>query len=178
MLEYCYICLAGSGDLSADILPQLWQSTEKQLLFCFQTGKVRTMICYFSKGNEEGHEPQRTTAETGISGNLESVLWFLDLNMEEYMKIQNRLMEEQISLCSSSTIGSLILKGKTPANDRRIRGMVPLTDYEDYADILLRKTGESLPGNPVIWIQTTWEGGKHPIKVAPYTRSMLDTFQE
>ncbi len=47
--------------------------------------------------------------------------------------------------------------------------MVPLTDYEDYADILLRKDGDSLPGNPVIWIQTTWEGGKHPIKVAPYT---------
>ena len=34
-----------------------------------------------------------------------------------------------------------------------------------------------LPGNPVIWIQTTWEGGKHPIKVAPYTRSMLDTYR-
>lgn len=29
----------------------------------------------------------------------------------------------------------------------------------------------------MIWIQTTWEGGKHPIKVAPYTRSMLDTFR-
>lgn len=55
--------------------------------------------------------------------------------------------------------------------------MVPLTTYEDYADILLRKQAKSLPGNPVIWIQTTWEGGKHPIKVAPYTRSMLDTFR-
>ena len=102
---------------------------------------------------------------------------FLDLNMEEYMNIQKRLMEEQISLWSSSTIGKTILKGKTPGNIEELRDMVPLTDYEDYADILLRKDGDSLPGNPVIWIQTTWEGGKHPIKVAPYTRSMLDTFR-
>ena len=102
---------------------------------------------------------------------------FLDLNMEEYMNIQKRLMEEQISLWSNSTIGKMILKGKTPGNIEEFREMVPLTDYEDYADILLRKDGDSLPGNPVIWIQTTWEGGKHPIKVAPYTRSMLDTFR-
>ncbi len=39
---------------------------------------------------------------------------FLDLNMEEYMNIQKRLMEEQISLWSNSTIGKTILKGKTP----------------------------------------------------------------
>lgn len=102
---------------------------------------------------------------------------FLDLNMEEYMNIQKRLMEEQISLWSSSSIGKTILKGKIPGNIEEFREMVPLTNYEDYADILLRKDGESLPGNPVIWIQTTWEGGKHPIKVAPYTRSMLDTFR-
>ena len=102
---------------------------------------------------------------------------FLDLNMEEYMNIQKRLMEEQISLWSNSIIGKTILKGKTPGNIEEFREMVPLTDYEDYADILLRKDGDSLPGNPVIWIQTTWAGGKHPIKVAPYTRSMLDTFR-
>ena len=55
--------------------------------------------------------------------------------------------------------------------------MVPLTTYDDYADILLQKRAEMLPGNPVIWIQTTWEGGRHPIKLAPYTRSMLDVYR-
>lgn len=34
-----------------------------------------------------------------------------------------------------------------------------------------------LPDEPIIWIQTTWEGGRHPIKVAPYTKSMLDTYR-
>lgn len=102
---------------------------------------------------------------------------FLDLNMNDYMNIQRRLMEEQISLWSNSEIGKSVLKGKRPQTIGEFREMVPLTTYEDYADILLRRQAESLPGVPVIWIQTTWEGGKHPIKVAPYTRSMLDTFR-
>lgn len=102
---------------------------------------------------------------------------FLDLNMDEYMNIQKRLMEEQMVLWSSCELGKTILKGKKPQTIDEFRKMVPLTTYEDYADVLLQKQAEQLPGNPVIWIQTTWEGGKHPIKVAPYTRSMLDTFR-
>lgn len=102
---------------------------------------------------------------------------FLDLNMDEYMKIQQRLMEEQMALWSNCDLGKTILRGKTPRTIDEFRQMVPLTTYDDYADILLRKQAVGLPGNPVIWIQTTWEGGKHPIKVAPYTRSMLDTFR-
>ena len=31
-----------------------------------------------------------------------------------------------------------------------------------------------LPDKPIIWIQTTWEGGKHPIKVAPYTSGIAE----
>ncbi len=55
--------------------------------------------------------------------------------------------------------------------------MVPLTSYEDYADSLSLKDKSILPDDPVIWIQTTWEGGRHAIKLAPYTRSMLETYQ-
>ena len=73
--------------------------------------------------------------------------------------------------------GPVYLKGRQPKNLEEFRQMVPLTTYDDYADILLSKQPQLLPGNPVIWIQTTWEGGKHPIKVAPYTRSMLDTYR-
>ena len=102
---------------------------------------------------------------------------FLDLTMDGFMKIQKRLMEEQIQLWSRSGLGQSILKGKYPQNLEEFRQMVPLTTYEDYADILLAKRPDMLPGNPIIWIQTTWEGGKHPIKVAPYTRSMLDTYK-
>ena len=102
---------------------------------------------------------------------------FLDLSMDEFVQIQNRLMEEQIALWSRSPLGKKILKGSTPKNIKEFRGLVPLTSYDDYASDLLQKKSELLPDEPVLWIQTTWEGGKHPIKVAPYTESMLDTFK-
>lgn len=101
---------------------------------------------------------------------------FLDLSMEEYMHIQKRLLMEQMSLWCNSKLGQDILDGKMPRDIDEFRQMVPLTTYEDYADVLLSKQKEMLPDEPIIWIQTTWEGGKHPIKVAPYTRSMLDTY--
>lgn len=102
---------------------------------------------------------------------------FLDLDMEQYMKIQRRLMEEQIQLWGNSPLGQSILKGRHPQSIEEFRKIVPLTTYDDYADILLQKRADMLPGNPIIWIQTTWEGGKHPIKLAPYTRGMLDTYR-
>lgn len=107
----------------------------------------------------------------------ESYCGFLDLDMQSYMCIQKRLMEEQIEIWTNSRLGKSILKGKNPKTIDEFRRMVPLTTYDDYSDMLLQKSADTLPDNPVVWIQTTWEGGKHPIKIAPYTRSMLDTFR-
>ncbi|MDD3402309.1 MAG: GH3 auxin-responsive promoter family protein [Hespellia sp.] len=103
---------------------------------------------------------------------------FLDLTTKEFMEIQYRLMEEQMQLWGASRLGQTILKGKKPQNVDEFRRMVPLTTYEDYAEILLSKEKHFLPADPVLWIQTTWEGGARPIKVAPYTKSMLETYQD
>lgn len=102
---------------------------------------------------------------------------FLTLSMDEFMDIQRRLLTEQMELWSASSLGRSILRGKTPHTIEEFRSMVPLTTYEDYAPTLLSKQTKALPGEPVLWVQTTWEGGVHPIKVAPYTKGMLDTFQ-
>jgi hypothetical protein len=102
---------------------------------------------------------------------------FLDLDIDNYMQIQNRLMEEQIRLWTACGLGRKLLDGKTASTVEEFREVMPLTEYNDYADILLSKRVDMLPDEPVIWIQTTWEGGKHPIKVAPYTRGMLDIFR-
>jgi len=102
---------------------------------------------------------------------------FLTLTPEEFMNIQKRLLLEQIELWSSSSLGQSILKGRYPRTIEEFREMVPLTTYEDYAPVLLAKHAKALPCDPVLWIQTTWEGGIHPIKVAPYTKGMLDTFK-
>ncbi len=102
---------------------------------------------------------------------------FLDLSIEEYMQIQNRLMQEQIMLWGKSALGQRFLHGREITTIDEFRQVIPLTSYEDYADVLLQKRGDVLPDEPIIWIQTTWEGGRHPIKVAPYTKSMLDTYR-
>ena len=93
------------------------------------------------------------------------------------MAIQKRLLAEQMELWCNSALGQSILKGKMPTTIDEFRTMVPLTTYEDYAPILLSKQTKALPGEPVLWVQTSWEGGVHPIKVAPYTKGILDTFQ-
>ena len=93
------------------------------------------------------------------------------------MNIQERLLLEQIELWSASALGQSILKGKNPTTIAEFREMVPLTTYEDYSNILLSKQTDALPVDPVLWVQTTWEGGVHPIKTAPYTKAMLDTFK-
>jgi GH3 auxin-responsive promoter len=98
---------------------------------------------------------------------------FLDLSLPQYMEIQNRLMLEQIELYANCELGRRIMKGKKPANVDEFRRMVPLTTYDDYADLLLPKVETALPAKPLLWIETTWEGGKDPVKVAPYTESMV-----
>ena len=77
-----------------------------------------------------------------------------------------------------SELGKTILKGKTINDVNDFRNSIPLTTYDDYADILLKKDNTYLPKESDIWIQTTWEGGTKPIKVAPYSRDMLDVFRD
>ena len=112
----------------------------------------------------------------------EEELWqeycgFLDLTITEYMFIQHRLMQEQMQLWKNSGLGKLLLENKNPETVDELREMMPLTTYEDYAETLLSKRTEMLPAEPVTWIQTTWEGGLRPIKLAPYTRAMLNTYR-
>ena len=64
---------------------------------------------------------------------------FLDLDMDSYMKIQKRLLAEQMRLWCSSPIGKKILRGRNPGTVEEFRSMVPLTTYDDYADVLPEK---------------------------------------
>lgn len=103
---------------------------------------------------------------------------FLDLSMNEYMNIQRRLLEEQLALYNNCRLGEIIFKGHKPKTIEDFRQLIPYTTYDDYADYLLSKDKSVLPAEPVVWIQTTWEGGRHPIKVAPYTRGILDSHKD
>lgn len=111
------------------------------------------------------------------AGTWDEYCGFLALSVEDYMHVQNRLMEEQMHLWCPSGIGQHILKGKTPQTIEEFCEQVPLTSYEDYADILLARREDMLPAPTVTWVETTWEGGKRPIKLAPYTQGILDAFK-
>ncbi len=64
---------------------------------------------------------------------------FLDLSIEEYMDIQYRLLKEQITRFSRCGLGRQIMHGEVPSSVEEFRRKVPLTTYEDYAEILLNK---------------------------------------
>ena len=112
--------------------------------------------------------------EEDYDGIWKSYLGFLDLSLDEFMEIQERLLLEQIDLLSKSTLGKTIMGKKTPKTIAEFRKRVPLTTYDDYADTLLNKREEDLPSKPKHWVQTTWKGGKQPIKLAPYSEVMIE----
>ena len=64
---------------------------------------------------------------------------FLELSIDDYMYIQNRLMEEQIQKWSASGLGKRFLGDKVPQTVDEFREAVPLTSYIDYADVLLTR---------------------------------------
>lgn len=101
---------------------------------------------------------------------------FLDLSMPEYMQIQKRLVMEQVELMAACPLGQRLFKNGVPRTVEEFRTMVPLTKFEDYADVLLPQREEMLPAKPVVWLHTTWEGGDFPSKRAPYTESMLEAY--
>lgn len=102
---------------------------------------------------------------------------FLDLPLEGYMRIQQHLLMEQIHLLSASRLGRGLLGNTVPESVEEFRSTVPLTTYEDYADTLLMKREEDLPAKPLVWLETTWEGGDYPRKTAPYSLGMLNTYR-
>ena len=102
---------------------------------------------------------------------------FLDLSLDEFMRTQEHLLKEQIELLAASRLGRSIMGDKVPSSVEEFRSMVPLTTFEDYADTLLMRRNEELPAAPVIWLETTWEGGDFPQKAAPYSHSMLNTYR-
>ena len=77
---------------------------------------------------------------------------FLDMNLDQFMEIQNQLLMEQIDLYANCELGQSIMKGQKPRDPDEFRRIVPLTDYEDYADYLLPKNAKVLPAEPVVWI--------------------------
>ena len=92
---------------------------------------------------------------------------YIDLTMEEFMTIQNRLLLEQISLLKTSKIGQKIMGNVAPSSVEDFREIVPLTTYEDYCPELLEKQEDALPAKAVRWAHTSGKSGKYRFKWVP-----------
>ena len=57
---------------------------------------------------------------------------YLDLNIDEFMEIQERLLLEQIEYLKKSEIGMKLLGDKVPTSMEEFCNSVKLTSYKDY----------------------------------------------
>jgi hypothetical protein len=95
---------------------------------------------------------------------------FLDLSPAEFMKVQERLLLEELDLVGRSEWGKLFLQGQVPATVEAFRRVAPLTSYEDYEPHLAEKREDILPKKPSLWSHTSGRSGKY--KWVPYTQKM------
>ena len=98
----------------------------------------------------------------------------LDLNISEYMEIQERLLFEQIDYLKNSEIGKALLGEKIPTTIQEFCDLVPMTTYKDYNPYLKDQKSDALPFEPYGWARTSGRSGEYPQKWAPYTKQMFD----
>ncbi len=91
---------------------------------------------------------------------------FLDLTIDEFMHIQERLLLEQIKLISDNPVGKHFLGEPAPRSIEEFRWKVPITTYENYEQFF-ENENRSYP-DTVAWSHTSGRSGKY--KWVPYTR--------
>jgi hypothetical protein len=98
---------------------------------------------------------------------------FLDLTIEEFMQLQERLLMGQLHLLSKSGLGQELLGDRLPSSVEEFRKIVPLTAYRDYLPFLLQGKEEILPAKPQVWARTSGRSGEYECKWAPYSSRMV-----
>ena len=120
-------------------------------------------------------------AELIVQGKNEE-LWqrccgFIDLSLEDYMNIQERLLLEQIELLKKCKLGKSIMRGAEPRTVEEFRSQVPLTTYTNYEPFLLTKNVRALPAKPLFWQHTSGRSGEYPFKWVPVTARQFEEVQ-
>lgn len=92
---------------------------------------------------------------------------FINLNLEQFMAIQRRLLLEQLELLNRSPLGNKIMRAAQPRTVAEFRQQVPLTTYEDYCPELSEQQEDTLPVKPDCWVHTSGRSGEYPCKWVP-----------
>ena len=92
---------------------------------------------------------------------------FIDLNLEQFMDIQKRLLLEQIELLKNCVLGRRVMRGAMPTTVEEFREQVPLTTYGDYLPELAGRREDGLPANVARWVRTSGKTGEYDVKWVP-----------
>lgn len=98
---------------------------------------------------------------------------FIDLSLDDFMKIQRRLLLEQLEMLKRCELGQYIMNGTNPCNLEEFRKQVPFTTYDDYIPYLLDKRERALPLKPALWQYTSGKSGEYPYRWVPVTDRQL-----
>jgi hypothetical protein len=99
---------------------------------------------------------------------------FIDLSLEDFMGIQERLLLEQLELLKKCKLGRSIMRGAEPRTVAEFREEVPLTTYADYEPFLLTKNERALPAKTLFWQHTSGRSGEYSFKWAPVTARQFE----
>ena len=99
---------------------------------------------------------------------------FLDTEQDEFSAIQDWMLAEQLQLLRNSPLSERLLPRADIETVEEFREKVPLSTYEDYADVLKPGADRLLPVAPYCWAYTTYGAGES--KWIPYTRNGFEQF--
>ncbi len=102
---------------------------------------------------------------------------FIDLSIEDFMRIQKRLLMEQLEMFKKCELGQLILGDSMPETMEEFRKTVPLTTYADYAPFLLKRRMDVLPRKPLLWQYTSGKSGEYLYRWVPVTARTVDEIE-
>lgn len=97
---------------------------------------------------------------------------FLDLSTGEFMKIQESLLMEELSLVAGTSLGRKALGPRPPRTVEEFRQTVPFTVYEDYEPALSERREKSLAAVPAVWCHSSGRGGV--FKWIPHSEALMD----
>lgn len=96
---------------------------------------------------------------------------FIDLNLDQFMGIQKRLLLEQIELLKRSGIGKKVMQGAQPGSVDEFRELVPLTSYANYTPDLQERREYNLPAGVDHWVKTSGYSGTYDVKWVPWSKN-------
>lgn len=99
---------------------------------------------------------------------------YFKLSPEGFMKIQERLLLEQMERLGRSKLGMQLFGGTVPNSVIEFRQNTPLTTYADYENYFDKQMEDVLPEIPFVWARTSGRTSSKGPKWIPYTKTMYD----